>query len=520
MDKVIFSTKDIPQADKLEKVIQTVEAVYEGASTDAKIAEAIGFTDRQARYYRSAAALLGFITNKLNNADVTPLGIKLANSEIDKKNILIRKAIVQNKLLRKVIEFFEKNKNGLTEIDVQNFILSIADNDADSTVPRRVKTILSWFEYSDIIFQLEDKYQFNETVDLDLEDKLPEESIYPANYSKEIDIKEEKFSVYELSRKIDQKKVFMNPDFQRNLVWKKFQKSKFIESIILNVPLPPLYFKKELDGKYIIIDGLQRTSALKAFIDKSNDNNFYLEGLEALPELNGKYFHQLEDDLRSRIEDKNLLIYILQPSVPMVVVYDIFNRINTGGTQLVRQEIRNCIFIGNATELLKKLSETDLFKTAIDYGISPVRMKDREAILRCLAFKIFNYNVDYNNSMDDYLERAMKKINRMSKREIEELENDFVRIMNLTVDFFGTDNFRLPTEYSRGRINIAVMESVYYFFSKKLDLYLISNKQKIKENYIKLFQNSHYIEAVRYSTGTTANVKSRFNLAQQILGDI
>ena len=74
----------------------------------------------------------------------------------------------------------------------------------------------------------------------------------------------------------------MDPEFQRNLVWKPQQMSTFIESIILNVPLPPFYFKKDLDGRFIIVDGLQRTSTLQRFIN----NEFSLQGLNALPNLN------------------------------------------------------------------------------------------------------------------------------------------------------------------------------------------------------------------------------------------
>lgn len=514
-----FTTSDIPQADRIEKVMQTVEAVNEGAATENQIAEAIGFTDRQARYYRHAAESLGLIINKSNNATVTESGKQLANSSTELRKTLITKAIFQNRLFNEIIKYFEKNKGGLTEEQVKTFLLSISDNDAHSTIPRRVKTIVSWLEYIEIIIESGESYVYNDKLELGFEENNADESIYPVNYSKELDIKEDKFSVYELIRKLKQGKVIMNPDFQRNLVWKQHQKSQFIESIILNIPLPPLYFKKELDGTYIIIDGLQRTSTLKAFLDQEGDEYFPLEGLNALPKLKGKYFHELEDDERSRIEDKNLLIYLVQPSVPMVVVYDIFNRINTGGTQLERQEIRNCIFIGESTKLLKRLADSDSFKDAIDYGISPTRMKDREAVLRCLAFEIFDFQKDYNNSIDDLLEKTMKKINKMSDDSISALERNFLRVMQITFDFFEYHNFRYPTDYSRGRINIAMMESVYRFFSKRDDYLLNRNKESIKSNFTTLLENSDYYDSVRYSTGSASNVKTRFTLAEEILSN-
>ena len=113
--------------------------------------------------------------------------------------------------------------------------------------------------------------------------------------------------------------------------------------------------------------------------------------MKALTHLNNCNFSDLaaiEGDYQTRIEDKKLTLYIIKPSVSSKVIIDIFNRINTGGTQLNQQEVRNCIFSGKSTKLLKELSEKDYFKDAIDGGISSDRMKDREAVLRYLAFKV------------------------------------------------------------------------------------------------------------------------------------
>lgn len=514
-----FTTSDIPQADRIEKVMQTVEAVNEGAVTENQIAEAIGFTDRQARYYRHAAEVLGFIINKSNNATVTETGKELANSNLEFRKTLLTKAIFQNSLFKEIIKYFEQNELGVSEDDAKSFLLTILDNDAHATVSRRIKTVLSWLEYIEVIIESDESYKYNDKLELSFELDENEEGAYPANYSQELDIKEDKFSVFELIRKITQDKVIMNPDFQRNLVWKQYQKSQFIESIILNIPLPPLYFKKELDGKYIIIDGLQRTSTLKSFLNPEDPYYFALEGLKALKKLNGKHFHELEDAQKSRIEDKSLFIYMVQPAVPMVVVYDIFNRINTSGTKLDRQEIRNCIFIGESTKLLKRLSESTEFTEGIGNGISSTRMKDREAILRCLAFDIFDFIKDYNNSLDDILEKTMKSLNKMSETKITALESNFLRVMRLTNDFFGRANFRYPTEAGRGRINIALMESVYKFFSVRDDSTLLVNKNKIQNNFELLLQNSNYFDSIRYSTGSSLNVKTRFEIAEQILGN-
>lgn len=348
----------------------------------------------------------------------------------------------------------------------------------------------------------------------------PEEddgSLYPYDPTeKDIDIREDPHTVFELIRKYDKGRLITNPQFQRNLVWKPEQKSKFIESIILNFPLPPWYINQAVDGKYIVVDGLQRTSTLRQYLK----DEFELKGLKALPNLNGYKFSDLETNYQAKIEDKKLHLYVIKPSVPSKVIIDIFNRINTGGTQLNQQEIRNCILSGTSTKLLKELAETEYFKTAIDQGVSSTRMKDQEVILRYLAFQIFDYEQDYKGDMSDFLEKAMKKINKMSDSEVDILKQNFKRVMQITYNFFGKNNFRLPINDKRGRISIAILESVAYFFSAHDDNFLENHREKIKDNFRLLLQNDQYLDAVKSATGDKNKVKSRFDAAKISLGDV
>ena len=112
-------------------------------------------------------------------------------------------------------------------------------------------------------------------------------ALYPYDPTKaDIDIREEPQTIFELLRKYDKGKLIIEPDFQRNVVWKPDQKSKFIESVILNFPLPPWYLNQTKEGKLIIVDGLQRTTALHKFVK----DKFELSGLKALTKLNGYTF--------------------------------------------------------------------------------------------------------------------------------------------------------------------------------------------------------------------------------------
>lgn len=346
--------------------------------------------------------------------------------------------------------------------------------------------------------------------------------LYPYDPTKaDIDIRENPYTVFELKRRCDQKKIILDPDFQRNPnIWTQEQKSKFIESIILNFPLPYWYVKQTKEGNYIVVDGLQRTSAIREFID----NEFKLTGLKTLSRLNDHNFDELkklQGDYETRIEDKKISLYVIPNSAPSKVVYDIFERVNTGGTQLNRQEIRNCLFAGKSTKLLKNLSDQKYFKQAIDNGFSPTRMKDRELILRYLAFKIFDYHQKYQGNMSDFLEEAMKKINLMSDDEIDKLQKDFERVMKLTYDFFLEENFRLPTKNSsRGKVNMIMFESISYFFSTHSDQFLSQHKEIIQNNFLKLRENEEYVGSIKQVINSKDIVIRRFNLAQEILGDV
>jgi hypothetical protein len=339
-------------------------------------------------------------------------------------------------------------------------------------------------------------------------------SIYPYDpeYS-DIEINDTPFSVFEYLRQLEKGKIKIQPDFQRHQVWKPHQKSRFIESILLNFPLPPIYLNETKESNYIVIDGLQRTTALNEFYK----GEYALSDLEALPKYNTYFFEDLPENLRSKFEDKKLTIFSLKPTTPMVVVYDLFNRINTGGTQLNRQEVRNCIFIGKSTQLLKKLSEQDFFKRAIDWGVKDTRMKDREVILRYLAFRWFNFKEKYSGDMSGYIEAAMKKINKMDDEHIQTIEKDFKRVMNWTFRIWGRANFRIPTDYTRGTINTAILETVCYFISRKSDMFIEKNKLTIKKNLTNLIGNEQYYDAVSRATGGKSKVFIRFELAENIL---
>ena len=143
-------------------------------------------------------------------------------------------------------------------------------------------------------------------------------------------------------------------------------------------------------------------------------------------------------------------------------------------------------------------------------------MKDREAALRCIAFTLLDYRKSYVRSMDDFLERAMRRINKLSMVEVEDIKKRFLNIMELTLRVFGSSNFRIPSDYTRGRINIAVMETVYYVFYKKTEQGQSLDNNLMRQSFKTLLKDAEYLDAVRNSTGSPSKVMTRFALAKQI----
>ena len=400
---------------------------------------------------------------------------------------------------------------GVDGINITDLLAHFSNTYSEQDTRVRV----AWMERLGIVRVDNGKYILN---DGEIEfDEDAKDGIYPIDIEDSIDIKDDKFSVFEYIRKVNDGKIVMNPDFQRNEVWTIEQKSQLIESTMLEIPIPAFYMKKDAQGRLIVVDGLQRTLALRGFLNDS----FRLYGLNALSRVNGYFCSEMRKDdnlsnLITRVEDKQLLFYIISKDTPMSIVYDIFNRINTGGTKLERQEIRNCIFIGHSTRLLKELSGESLFRKAIDEGISAKRMKDREAALRCIAFTILDYKKTYTRSMDDFLERAMRKINKLSTIEVEDIKKRFLDIMERTLHVFGMSNFRISSDYTRGRINIAVMETIYYVFYKKAEFGQTIDTNLMRQSFQTLLKDPEYLDAVRNSTGSPSKVMTRFELAKQI----
>ena len=341
------------------------------------------------------------------------------------------------------------------------------------------------------------------------------DDIYP---DATVKISKEQFSIYDLKRQYDKRQnIIIEPNFQRNDVWKSKQKSELIESVLMGIPIPIMYFFEGKDGKRQVVDGRQRLNTFFSFID----GGFKLNNLKILKEQNGKRFDDLEPIYQGLIEDYQLLIYIIQPPTPEKVKFDIFDRVNRGGTQLNHQEMRNALYQGKATELLNRLVKLDCFKQATGEAINSTRMKDKYVVLRFLSFYMLYENwlseITYKSDIDDFLAKTMKFINKLSEDKIENLEHLFQTAMQNSYEIFGENGFRFAkTGKSTKPIAMALFEIMAYFFSDReignLDKDLLKKEVELLKSEFE--QSGTCLSGIDSST----NVKYRFEKIKELRG--
>jgi hypothetical protein len=199
----------------------------------------------------------------------------------------------------------------------------------------------------------------NSTVVEVVDGELEDEAQLDANHTElsmddesEVRITKDQFSVFEFLRHEQRGRVILAAEFQRKVVWTDGQCAELVESILMGIPIPLIYLFEDREGVRQVVDGKQRITALKRFIN----NKFKLQNLKVMPQLNAKLFSKLSPFEQGKIEDYQLNTYIIQPPSPERIKFNIFDRVNRAGTPLNKQEMRFALYQGKATELLKTIA--------------------------------------------------------------------------------------------------------------------------------------------------------------------
>ncbi|MBF4493188.1 DUF262 domain-containing protein [Flavobacterium sp. MR2016-29] len=287
------------------------------------------------------------------------------------------------------------------------------------------------------------------------DENLSNENLIEPYNPDDIKVRREGFSVFEVNRMMISKDgdIDLNPDFQRNLVWDNTRKSALIESILLGIPIPVFYFAETKSGNYNVVDGLQRLSTIKQYLN----NEFYLKKLEHLGEdCNNRYYMKPEDDSEfkpkrkyldrkytRRLENAQLIVNVIEHASPQKVKYDIFKRLNTGGRPLNKQEVRNCIATKEVRKFLKASVLSEEFLKATGESVNDNRMDAQELVLRFTGFRAEREGrLVYGGDMNSFLDSTMDLINDFSELELERYKLEFINSLKINYHLFGEFCFR------------------------------------------------------------------------------
>lgn len=324
-------------------------------------------------------------------------------------------------------------------------------------------------------------------------------------------------SVFDIHHRCRSGELQLRPGFQRRIVWDYKKMSKFIESILLDVPLPYIYLAEDKDGTQLVVDGQQRLNAVFSFYDGS----FRLQGCPIMGELEGKPFAELDRQLQRAIERKPLPVVLIKQATHPRVKFDVFERLNTGAVQLNAQELRNCMYRGPFNDLINELSTYAIFQKLLGFDKPHARMKDNELALRFFVFyDLTPYN--YKKPMKRFLDSEMERRRNLAEKEARNLAKDFRQTLE-TVDLvFGDKAFRRYEEADKeddkeGRWhikpNVALYDVIMYGFAKNLKRRpaVVKKADAIREALIVLLSgDSEFLASIEQHTSDEDRVKVRF----------
>ena len=321
-----------------------------------------------------------------------------------------------------------------------------------------------------------------------------------------------------LCQQIEREDIII-PFYQRRYVWKIEQASRLVESFLMGLPVPQVFLYVNSDDQLEVIDGQQRLMSVKYFMDgffgeeddKGKRQVFKLKGLSERSEYNGKAFKDLSTKDQRKLRNATLRainIKQLKPSLRNDSVFHIFERLNTGGTRLKPQEIRNAVYRGKIVERLRELNETPGWRKILGIDKADKNQKDIELVLR--LFSLFKVWDSYEKPMLKYLNKLMDSDRNFDSDRAKEFSNRFPKVVALV-----NDNIEKPFR-PRGVINSAVLEAVMVSLLEHAKP--IAGKDLITR-YSALLKDKAFLERITGGTTDTLVLKERLRIARDTLSN-
>lgn len=303
--------------------------------------------------------------------------------------------------------------------------------------------------------------------------------------------------------------------FQRDFVWTKPQADRFVESLLLGLPVPGIFLVKEPSGLLLVLDGHQRLHTLWSFYHGDLSGKDYTLGRAVQDRYQGLGYEDLDTEDRRRLNDGIMHATVVrqdEPSEDQSSIYIIFERLNTGGTNLQPQEIRVALYHGEFVTVLDELNDYGPWREL--YGRKSKRLKDMEMILRFLG--LFFYSHEYRRPMKDFLNRYMATNRRLGKQNAATVTDIFQRTTDTILESIGPRAFK-----PRRAVNAAVLDSVMFGVAKRLEAGgAIQHANALKEAYGTLMEDEEYLAGVEKATSDEENVRIRLSRAEETFAEI
>ena len=316
-----------------------------------------------------------------------------------------------------------------------------------------------------------------------------------------------------LIKRFDNGDVFI-PDFQRNFVWTLAQASRFIESLLLGLPVPGIFLFKEPDTqKLMVVDGQQRLQSLKKFYQGNfAEKRFKLIGVS--PEFDNKTYQDLSSPDRLRFDDSIMHATIFQqaePSNDRSSIYSVFERLNTGGTPLTPQEIRACVYRGKLDKMLSEFADNPSWREL--YGKRNIRKKGEEIILR--FFSLYFDLEKYDRPMKRFLNLFMEENREPDKDREDELRKLFTKTVGVAADVLTKEAFRPERAF-----NVAVADATLVGLAHRLRRGDVRDRASLKSRHEELLRRLREENLHKVSTADKDRVLKRIEYAHECYGSV
>ena len=319
---------------------------------------------------------------------------------------------------------------------------------------------------------------------------------------------------------VQKKAIDIAPKYQRRERWPKEKQSALIESFLLNLPVPPIYLSEDEYGRYSIVDGKQRITAIDLFVR----DQLTLSGLEEFSEIEGKKFSELPSELRNALDVRPYLrvITILKQSDSMLK-FEVFIRLNRGGENMNSQELRNVAYMGRLNDLVFRLSNNTFLHRSLkikDHKSQAFQsMQDAEMVLRFFTLSATwqNFPGNFRRDMDRFMEANMS----IGEISIQGFEDRFLRAIDACQAIWGDAAFRRWDSITwRDQFLNGLFDAEMVAVDSLTDNELIkakNNCDKILEDTKSIFSDEAFDMSIRLSTNTPSRVKYRVEKIIELL---